>query len=206
MDQPPLLLAPFDKARVRRFAPEEMILNEGEASDSIYLIESGQVEVVLEDAEQGELILSFLQEGEIFGEMSIFSKEKERCAMIRAITETQVRICSKDSFIAEAEKNRALWMRLVEQLSDRLRSTNRRYSDRAFHNVKTRIAHVLFDLAHREGAGNSTIKITRTDLGRIANCSREVAGQAVLDLVEEELIAAAGRNIQIKDLAALSDY
>ncbi len=202
------LLPPFDTARARQFSDGEMILYEGDPSDSVYMIESGQVEVVLEDQEQGELILTFLQEGDIFGEMSFFSQDKQRCAMIRAVTDTKVRVCEKNKFLASAEKNRDLWMLLVEQLSNRLRSTNRRYSDRAFHNVKTRIAHILADLTKDKDAKEAGIhlNITRSDLGRIASCSREVAGQAVLDLAEDGLIATSGRSIQVKNLEKLKSY
>ena len=200
------LPVPFDKARSNHFAEGEMILNEGDSSDSIYMIESGQVEVVLEDQEQGELILTFLKEGEIFGEMSFFSQDNQRCAMIRAVTDTKVRVCDKHRFISEADNNRTLWMLLVEQLAKRLRSTNRRYSDRAFRNVKARVAHVIADLAQQQPEPQSAIRITRTDLGRIASCTREVAGQAVIELVEEGLVEAAGRTIKLVDSQALGNY
>lgn len=205
--------APFDKAHQRSFGAGEMILYEGDPSDSMYLIESGQVEVVLEDAGQGEeLVLAFLGEGEIFGEMSLFSQDRQRCAMIRTISETQVRVCDKNAFVAEANADHGLWMRLVQQLAGRLRNTNRRYSDRAFHNVKTRVAHILAELASKLSAdsgqesGAVVVNITRTDLARFASCSREVAGQAVLDLGEEGLLEAAGREIRLKNPEKLRNY
>lgn len=210
MNEHPSLATPFEGGRLRSYTAGEVILYEGDASDSMYRILSGQVEVLLEDEEQGDLILSLLGEGEIFGEMSLFSRDNQRCAIVRAVTDTRVHVCDSKRFVAEAGRQHGLWIQLVEQLANRLRDTNRRYSDRAFHSVKARVAHILVELAEKQGrldgGGPALANVTRTDLGRFASCTREAAGQAVLDLVEEGLVTAAGRNIQLHDLAALRDY
>lgn len=201
------------KGKSKTFKTGEHIFFEGDSGDCIYLIESGSVEVMLDDPEFGDgLVLALLHKGEIFGEMSLFSDTRTRSAVVKATDNTAVRVCTTSDFLAAAKENQEVWIHLVKQLSDRLRATNRRYSDRAFHNVKARIAHILAELGSKKlnsgevSENDITFKMTRTDLGRLVNCSREVAGQAVLDLTEEGLVSASGRSIQIHDMESLKRY
>lgn len=50
------------------FADGEIIFREGEADDSIFVIESGSVRICRNFGEPGELELAVLQPGELFGE------------------------------------------------------------------------------------------------------------------------------------------
>lgn len=207
MDDRRLVLGTL-KGPTRTHARGDLILVEGDTGRCLYLIEAGAVEVTLEDPGFGEgLVLARLHVGEVFGELSLFSGAASRCATIRALEHTRVRQIHAEDFLAAAESDRNVWLALMEQLSDRLRNTNRKYSDRAFCNVKIRVAHALADLALRSGPVKSeVVYVTRTDLGRMVNCSREMAGQAVLDLVEEGLVSASGRCIRIHDSGALAAY
>lgn len=76
-------------AAVKRiFAPKESIVRAGEEGHSMFVVHSGSVNILV--GEQGEMRnVSILHEGDIFGEMSLFTGEP-RSATVTAAEETEV--------------------------------------------------------------------------------------------------------------------
>jgi CRP-like cAMP-binding protein len=58
-----------EKFRAREVKKNEVIINEGDRADGLYVVLSGEVE-----ARKGDQVLSRLKEGELFGEISLLSK------------------------------------------------------------------------------------------------------------------------------------
>lgn len=59
-----------EKFRLRQAAPGEMLIKQGAASDGLYVVLHGSVEVAAKDVP-----LALLKEGDIFGEMSLLKRE-----------------------------------------------------------------------------------------------------------------------------------
>lgn len=76
-----------DNSRERRYAPGETIVQEGELSCSMFLIESGSVNVSIHGASGGDRDLTVLGAGAAFGEFGLLTGEP-RTATVRAVTET----------------------------------------------------------------------------------------------------------------------
>ncbi len=76
-------------AAVKRiFAPKESIVRAGEEGHSMFVVHSGSVNILI--GEQGQMHnVSILHEGDIFGEMSLFTGEP-RSATVTAAEETEV--------------------------------------------------------------------------------------------------------------------
>ena len=61
----------------RRSAPRgSAIMHEGDPTDSLYIVISGRLKVMMGEADGKETILSIIGPGEFFGEMSIFNAER----------------------------------------------------------------------------------------------------------------------------------
>lgn len=72
----------------QHFEPGEIVFNQGDIGDSVYVIESGEVEVLRE--ENGTVkLLATLTTNDYFGEMAVLS-DKTRSATIRAKTSSNV--------------------------------------------------------------------------------------------------------------------
>ena len=61
------------KPRMQTFHAEEMILKEGEESDSMYKILSGSVAVFNRYGEKEEHLIGIYSKGRCFGELNVFS-------------------------------------------------------------------------------------------------------------------------------------
>ncbi len=97
----------------------EVIVRQGEVGDCMYVIQEGQVEVVLEkDGE--EVRLAVRGEGEFFGEMAIFEREV-RMATVRALGQARVLTIDKKNFLRRIHKDPSLAYHIVQTMSRRIR-------------------------------------------------------------------------------------
>lgn len=104
-------------AETRVYAPGEYIIHQGETGEEMFIIDSGQVGVVLE-RKANEQHVAVLGHGQCFGEMSLMTGEPRK-ASIRAITETAVLVVDKTTFKALLDKNDGVLEDISEILADR---------------------------------------------------------------------------------------
>jgi len=74
-----------DQAEAVSCAPGDVIVREGEQSNSFYVIEEGSVEIVKHLDSASPVVLAVLEEGDFFGEMS-FLECQARSASVRCQT------------------------------------------------------------------------------------------------------------------------
>ncbi|MCP4250450.1 MAG: cyclic nucleotide-binding domain-containing protein [bacterium] len=70
----------------RAFEKGEFVFRQGEIGDRIYIVKTGEVEVIREQPPRGEVVLARLGRGEYFGEMALLT-DAPRNASVRAATE-----------------------------------------------------------------------------------------------------------------------
>jgi CRP/FNR family transcriptional regulator len=104
------------------YANGEVIVRQGETGNSMYVVQSGQVEVVREKGEK-EVRLAVLGEGQFFGEMSIFEREV-RSATVRALGEAQALSVDKKTFLRRIQEDPSLAFNILQTMSGRIRDLN----------------------------------------------------------------------------------
>jgi NADH dehydrogenase len=88
-------------ARQAHYEPGEVVFDEGDSGDSLYMILSGQVEVSKLLGEQPQVI-GTLQAGEYFGEMALLGRQP-RSASTRALTSLDLLVLPGSDFSALAD-------------------------------------------------------------------------------------------------------
>jgi CRP-like cAMP-binding protein len=101
------------------FHDGDVIIRQGDVDDCMYVIQEGQVEIVLESQGQ-ENVLSVLDTGDFFGEMALFDKDV-RSATVRAVGDAKVLTVDKKSLMRRFLEDPSLAFRLVETMSKRIR-------------------------------------------------------------------------------------
>ncbi len=97
----------------------EDIVRQGEEGECRYVIQSGRVQVIREQ-EGKELALAEMGEGDFFGEMATFQRQR-RSSTVRAIGEVRVLTVDKRTLLQRIEADPSLAFRMIETLSHRLR-------------------------------------------------------------------------------------
>lgn len=186
---------------IHRYPAKTTLINAGAAADTLYYLIKGSVTVLIKDDEGKEMILSYLNQGEFFGEIGLFENVKERTAWVKAKSACEVAEISYKKFKQLIQINPEILMCLSAQLARRLQNTSKQVTNLAFLDVAGRIAQTLMHLAqqpeamtHPEGM---QIKITRQEIGQVVGCSRETVGRILRMLEDQNLISAHGKTIVV---------
>lgn len=191
---------------VRDYPKRTTILREGEISDRLYLILDGSVSVTVEDEREAEhkMVVSYLNLADFFGEMGLFTGdegEAPRSAEIATREESKIAEISYARFMKIKGQFPNILFGIAGQMATRLRRTTFKLKNLAFVDVSGRIAHTLMDLSRQPDAmthpDGMQIRITRQELGKIAGCSREMAGRVLKALEQEGLISVSGKTIVV---------
>lgn len=97
----------------------EVIVREGETGECMYVIQEGQVEVLLEK-EGKQARLAVMGEGEFFGEMALIEREV-RSATVRALGGVRVLSVDKATFLRRIHEDPSLAYRILQKMSHRIR-------------------------------------------------------------------------------------
>ena len=179
----PLLERIAALAPARSFPKGAIIVNEGDDTDSLYVMLSGRARVYVADAEGREAQLNRIGAGEYFGEVtldggprsaSVMALEECRCAVIRR--------AELDAFVAA---NPAFALHLVRKLASRVRALTENVRSLALMDVYGRVARLLLDLAEeRDGRMVVEEPLTQKDIASRVGCSREMISRIFSDLAQ----------------------
>ncbi len=103
----------------KTYQDAEVIIRQGDAGDSMFVIQEGRVEVVIEK-DGRETRLRVAGEGELVGEMAIFEREV-RSATVRALGQVRVLTVDKKNFLRRISEDPSLAFRIVQTMSRRVR-------------------------------------------------------------------------------------
>ena len=140
-----------DLVEVQNFNRDETVVLEGDDSvQALYLIASGSVQVYMTGVDGRETILSFLERGDFFGEMSLIDGEP-RSASVRTVSDSQLMIIYRDAFLSLIKQYPELAMSLLSEMSKRLRKANKQIGSLSTMSVSGRVAGTLLNLMEERG-------------------------------------------------------
>ena len=97
----------------------DVIVRQGDVGDCLYVIQEGQVEILLEE-DGKEVRLRMAGKGEIIGEIAVFERVA-RSATVRAIGKVRALTVDKKNFLRRIQEDPTLAFRLVQIMSRRVR-------------------------------------------------------------------------------------
>jgi len=107
----------------------DIIFKEGDPSDFVYKIVSGEVEVFME-AGGKTVILGLMRAGEFIGEMGIVD-DQPRSASARAKNQVSMIIYEENEFLRLISRDSESAEKLILRLCDRLRNVSRKFTEAA---------------------------------------------------------------------------
>jgi len=178
----PLLEKIAAGAAVRSFAKGSIIVNEGDDTDSLYVLLSGRARVFVSDAEGREAQLNQVGAGEYFGEVTLDGGP--RSAAVMALEECRCAVIKRAELDAFVARNPAFALHLVQKLASRVRALTENVRSLALMDVYGRVARLLLELAEeRDGRLEIDEPLTQKDIASRVGCSREMISRIFTDLV-----------------------
>ncbi len=111
----------------------DVIFRQGESGSSLFIIEDGAVEISYGEG-RSKVVLSSLFTGQYFGELSLFDGAP-RSATATATREARLVRLDRDDLVDFVNKNPAAALRIISEMSERLRQTNELMSRQVSRNV-----------------------------------------------------------------------
>ncbi len=97
----------------------EVIVRQGDVGDSMYVIQEGRVQILVEQGGQ-ERLVRVARAGELIGEMAIFEK-RARSATVRAEGDVRLLTIDKKNFLRRISEEPSIALRIVQTMSQRIR-------------------------------------------------------------------------------------
>ena len=200
---------------VKNYNRDETVVLEGDDSvQALYLIATGSVQVYMTGIDGRETILSFLERGDFFGEMSLIVGEP-RSASVRTVTDATLLVIHRESFLSLIRRTPEIAMALMSELCKRLRKANKQIGSLSTMSVSGRVAGTLLNLMEERGVrihtdNGSMVTVihnrpTQQQLADMSGTTRETVSRICSLLVRANAIAMTGKDIVIFDEDALQE-
>lgn len=185
-------------AVARNYAKHAIIMNEGESSESVYVILTGRIKVYANDAGGNEIILNFQGPGEYFGEMALLD-EAPRSASVMTLEPTRLAIISKQDFCSCMAKRPDIGFELIHALVHRIRVLTEKVKSLGLEDVYRRVTRTLLSLATSQHDQKLVIeqRLTHQEIANMVGSSREMVSRIMKDLSRGGYICVEDKRIVI---------
>jgi CRP/FNR family cyclic AMP-dependent transcriptional regulator len=190
----------------RRSLPRSTtVMASGDPTDSLYIVLSGRLKVMMSDAEGKEVILSILGPGEFFGEMGLID-DAPRSASVVSIEPCEVLSIAKRDFKKCLAENFEMAQAVMRGLVRRLRDADRKIGSLALLDVYGRVARLLLDMSETvDGEKIVTKRLPKQDIAKMIGASREMVSRVMKDLQMGGYIEVRGSSIVLRDTIVLPE-
>jgi len=201
--------ATFDRRCTWRRLDEGVVVVDFEDSSSdVYFLLSGSVRILIRTAGGKEVILSDMQAGQFFGELSAIDGTP-RSANVTALTRCELCIVPASVFRELIFSSRTLADRLLRLLAGRVRDLNGRVMEHTVLDVRHRLYAALLRMSQpRAGQGEERI-VTPPPyhhvLAGLVGCRREQVTRELSAMTGEGLVQKARGGLVLLSPATLRD-
>jgi len=183
----------------KSFPRSTTIIAAGDMTDSLYVIISGRLKVMMSDDDGGEVILAILGANEFFGEMGLLD-DHPRSASVVAIEPCELLSLSKQNFKKCMAENFEMTMTVMRGIVKRLREADKKIGSLALMDVYGRVARLLMEMSETiDGQKVVTKKLAKQDIAKMIGASREMVSRVMKDLQTGGFIEVKGGSIYLKD-------
>ena len=193
--------------RRRRFRRNEVIFHQGDIGDSLQVVVSGGVKIVLPSHEGDEAIIASLKPGDFFGELALLDGAP-RSTTATSLEPTETLALPRDQFQRLLAEDPRIVQALLHALAEELRRLTGHVEELHFLDLAGRLSMRLVRLA-REGDPEAQGRVeldwpfTQSDLAAMIGGTRQSVNKLLSGLVEDGLVTIERELLVITDLDRL---
>ena len=193
--------------RRRRFRRNEVIFHQGDPGDSLHVVTSGAVKIVLPSAEGEEAIIATLRPGDFFGELSLLDGAP-RSATVVALEPSETMALPRGAFRELLDRDPGLRDALLAGLTHELRRLTGHVEELHFLDLAGRLAMRLSRLARESDPSSRQVSLdwpyTQSDLASMIGGTRQSVNKLLSGLVDDGLVVIERDTLTIPDVEALA--
>jgi CRP/FNR family cyclic AMP-dependent transcriptional regulator len=163
----------------RSVARNSVVINEGDDTDSLYIVLKGKAHALRSDESGRQLIVNRFGPYDYFGEMSFFDRNT-RCATVITREKCTLMILPRKAFFDFAAKHTEIYGNMIRALLEKLRKATQQIEELAFLDVYGRLARFLIENQNADGVIEE--KLTQQELADMVGSSRETVNRIFNEL------------------------
>jgi CRP/FNR family cyclic AMP-dependent transcriptional regulator len=174
-----------------------VLIQEGDESDSLYIIEEGECKVV--SSEDGrDVLLGFIGEGGYFGELSLLDGAPRSSSVITT-KPSRIRTISAVRFREYLAEHPDAALALTQTLARKIRNLTESVRSLAVRDVYGRVVRVLMTLSEDadDGTRQVTRRLTHQNIADMVGASREMVSRILRELTVGGYIDVVKQRIRI---------
>ena len=189
---------------IKKYPKNNIILVENEKGDTLYVIVKGKVKVTKFSESGEEIILAILHKGDFFGDMSLLDG-KPRSATVVSNEDSELILIRRNDFENVIEKNPRIALKLLKEITTRLRNADEFIGNLVFLKVTGRIAGILLQLSKERGIKTDDGLLIKSrpshqELASMVGATRETVTRVLKQLENSKYISMTGKDITIHDI------
>lgn len=188
---------------VKRFAPGDMILYQGEVPPSAFVVKSGIVKVYNISSQGDEKPIAFRTTPEILSSAWIFGKSNSSLYFYEAHTECALYAVPREELLDLAKKNGDILYELLDRYVTLHAAGSLQLHALEYSKAADKILHMMFYLTqvHGRDQEDGTILIdlplTQQELANLLGLTRETTGIELLKLKKEGLLSFSKKKYRV---------
>jgi len=188
----------------RSYRRNQYLWYQGDDGARLVVVASGLVKVVLSSAQGGEVVLTTLGPGGMFGELAVLDGSP-RSASVVAAEPTTVVLLSRATVLELLHRYPSVLDALLRSLGNLIRRLTEQAGDLVFLDLPGRVAKLLLHLAEAHGAGSTVLDLglSQSDLAAMVGATRPAVNRVLQHLASRGVITVDGHRIVLVDLAEL---
>ncbi len=189
------LIASYGKTH--SYSKNSIIINQGDESDCLYVVQQGRVKVYISDEYGAEIILRYEGPGEYFGELALIDKAP-RSASVETLEDSKLTYVSRAGFEECLHDKPEIAVKLVRAMSQRIRNLTEELSDCALKTIYQRVSTKLTKMSvEQDGKQVIPQRMTHQEIAGLVGSSREMVSRLMKKLQDGGYISVHKKQISI---------
>lgn len=193
--------------RRRRYGRGELVVREGDPSDSLHLVESGRLAVQVSTADGDHATINLLGRGDYFGELSLLDGHPPvRSATIVALEPAETLSLSAGQFQTLRTRHQAADRLLLRLMAERIEELSARVLEATYESLDQRVYRRLTELARLyddDRGAVVTVPLTQEAIAQLVGGTRQSVNQVLQRLAAREVVEIGRGWVRIVDRAWL---
>lgn len=196
----------------KQFKKGEILVHEGEKSDTLFIIRKGRIKLLKITLQGKEQILNILTNGDFFGELNIFNMNAIANFSAYAMENIEVCMLEQSKMNQIILDNPSISLKLLKIVTERLVHTENLVQNLATKNPEIRVINMILEFCEKYGSKTNEgivilLPLNREEMANYIGVTRETITRKLKMLKELELIETLGnKKLIVKDEIMLRSY
>lgn len=190
-------------ANRERFPKGAVVANEEMPCTHIGIIISGMVDAQKTYPSGKYITIKHLGEGEMFGEVVVFSDRQTYPATLIAQMETEIFFLQKEEIMRLQPEFPLLMLNFVQILSQKILTLNHRVKSLSYHTLRQRIVDFLLEVYKKNGTMMFQLPVSRKQMAELLGTPRPSLSRELAKMKDEGLIDFEKNSFKILDMDRL---